>query len=292
MNAVPTYRCVPSRYGWSASPMPRTEDIDAYYREKYYQQPGGQYRRAYEPEELTYFEDRAKLVLAFAENAGVTSGRVLDIGCGEGFFLKHAAAAGFEVWGVDHSLFGLDQHNPTLADRGHFREMNVLEADDYFGGVRFELVVCKNVLEHVLDPDILMVKLSSQLSQGGVGIVEVPNDYSLLHNRVLKGRPREGFPIFCPPVHLHYFNTLTIQQLIERAGLRVIDGFSDYPIDHLLLEDQFNYYEIKEVGRHAHSLRRRFMNLLNDAPKEARLGLFRAMFGADLGRDISVVFRR
>lgn len=292
MTGVTNYRCVPSRFGWSASPLPRPEEIAAYYQEKYYQEPSGQYSIGYDPEELRYFFDRSQLTLAFAASSGITNGRVLDIGCGEGFFLKDAAASGFDVWGVDHSLFGMDQHNRGLADASHFKEVNVLDVADYFDGLRFDLIVCKNVVEHVIDPDILMARIASHLNPNGIGIVEIPNDYSVIHNRMIGEGAREEFPIFCPPVHLHYFSAVTAKQLVERAGLHVIDGFADYPIDHLLLEERFNYYENRELGRDAHSLRRNFMNLVGEIPIRERLNLFRAIFNAGLGRDISLVFRR
>src|SRR5205814_9800179 len=94
------YRCVPSVYGHSAEPMPSIEEIEKHYRESYYQDPTGQYAKAYEKVELDYFDDRANVALDFATLHGVAKGHALDLGCGEGFTLKSAQPSGFAAFGL------------------------------------------------------------------------------------------------------------------------------------------------------------------------------------------------
>ncbi|MBK3665702.1 class I SAM-dependent methyltransferase [Bradyrhizobium diazoefficiens] len=287
------YRCVPSVYGHSAEPMPTVEEIEKHYRESYYQDPTGQYSKSYERVELDYFYDRANVALDFAALHGVAKGNAIDLGCGEGFFLKAAQNRGFNVFGVDHSLVGIERQNRDLIDShpGRFLAGDI-GSTRHFEGVTFDLVYCKNVIEHVIDPDGIMARIASYLAPGGLAIIEVPNDFSELHSTIFGDASKEELSIFIPPVHLHYFTTKTLPELGRRNGFSVLDCFGDYPIDHLLMEDAFNYYKDKKLGRSAHSLRRKFFRYARSVDVDARIGLFRSIFMAGLGRDICIVVRR
>jgi 2-polyprenyl-3-methyl-5-hydroxy-6-metoxy-1,4-benzoquinol methylase len=287
------YRCVPSLYGHSAEPMPTIEEIEKHYRESYYQDPTGQYKKAYDRPELDYFDDRANVALDFSAAHGVTEGNAIDLGCGEGFFLKSAQRRGFNVFGVDHSLVGIERQNRDLidSDPGHFVAGDI-GSRRHFEGVAFDLVYCKNVVEHVIDPDSIMTRIASYLSPGGLAIIEVPNDFSNLHSIIFGDADKEELPIFVPPVHLHYFTTKTLPELGKRNGFSVVDCFGDYPIDHLLMEEAFNYYKDRRLGSSAHSLRRKFFRYASGVDVDARLALFRSIFMAGLGRDICIVVRR
>jgi 2-polyprenyl-3-methyl-5-hydroxy-6-metoxy-1,4-benzoquinol methylase len=287
------YRCVPSLYGHSAEPMPTTDEIEKHYRESYYQDPTGQYKKTYDGAELDYFDDRANIALDFFAAHGVTKGNLIDLGCGEGFFLKSAHRRGFNVFGVDHSLVGIERQNRDLIDNnaGHFHAGDI-GSRRHFEGVSFDLVYCKNVIEHVIDPDSIMRRIASYLSPEGIAIIEVPNDFSNLHSMIFGEVSKEELPIFVPPVHLHYFTTKTLPDLGRRNGFSVIDSFGDYPIDHLLMEEAFNYYKDKRIGGSAHSLRRKFLRYASGVEVDARLALFRSLFLAGLGRDICIVVRR
>src|SRR5258708_899030 len=147
------YRCVPSRYGHSVEPMPSPEEIGRHYRESYYQNPTGQYRESYDLAELTYFDDWAGIALDFAKLHGVTAGNAIDLGCGEGFFLKSARHRQFKVFGVDHSLAGIERQNQELIGQSQKNcDFGDIASQRYFEGRFFDLVYCKNVIEHVIDP--------------------------------------------------------------------------------------------------------------------------------------------
>jgi hypothetical protein len=128
-----------------------------------------------------------------------------------------------------------------------------------------------------------MTRIASYLSPGGVAVIEVPNDFSDLHSTIFGDTSKEELPIFVPPVHLHYFTTKTLPELGRRNGFSVIDCFGDYPIDHLLMEEAFNYYKDRRLGSSAHSLRRKFF-YASGVDVDARPGLFRSIFMADWQR--------
>jgi len=285
------FHCVPSAFGYSVEPLPSADELRAHYANTFYQSPVGQYQKQYPAEELEYFHHRALIALDFAATHGVRSGAALDLGCGEGFFLKTAAKRGFEIFGVDYSLYGLKAHNPDLLERGEFCDGDLLGVERPFPNKTFDLVFCKNVMEHVIDPKSLLQSIRSYLKQNGIAIIEVPNDFSCLHDSLFGTDNREATPIFCPPEHLHYFNPESLRATVEASGFRAVDAFGDYPIDHLLLEDKFNYYKNRALGQHAHALRRRVMALLISIPTAKRANLMRGFYEAGVGRDISIVIK-
>ena len=76
-------------------------------------------------------------------------GKLLDLGCGYGFFLEKARDAGWEVYGTDLSEIAVEYV------RRHHGISNVECAElsnELFPGVKFDAINLTNVLEHVPSP--------------------------------------------------------------------------------------------------------------------------------------------
>jgi SAM-dependent methyltransferase len=92
-------------------------------------------------------------------------GRVLDVGCGIGDFLKSCPRA-----------IGTDI-NPLTVQwcRGHGLNVTLMEADRLpFDDASFDGVVLDNVLEHLSEPKPLLTEIRRVLRPGGVCVVGVP----------------------------------------------------------------------------------------------------------------------
>ena len=139
--------------------------------------------------------------------------RLLDIGCGNGFFLLRAREAGWLVQGVD-----LDPEAVTVA-RQH--GLNVSE-----GTVRlldgeascFDSITLSHVIEHVYDPRHLLKAIHRLLKPGGVVYIDTPNINSFGAN--FFGRNWRGLEA---PRHLVLFNTASLVGLLRETGLNAID---------------------------------------------------------------------
>ena len=117
------------------------------------------------------------------EHVTAARGRVLDIGCGKGSFLKSfkAVREGWQYVGVEPS-----REEALLARRESAFEIH----EGMFGAVpleagSFDLVAIMHVLEHVSRPAEVIRQIATILKPGGLLFVEVPN--TLDHHR---RRPR------------------------------------------------------------------------------------------------------
>ncbi len=88
------------------------------------------------------------------------SGRIVEIGCGKGYFLEHLLASGLDVIGFDPAYEGT---NPRVY-RGHFRR----------SAERAEGLVLRHVLEHIPRPEAFLAELRAANGGGGIVLIEVP----------------------------------------------------------------------------------------------------------------------
>src|SRR6185437_10898672 len=108
--------------GWRrVTPTPRAEALKAFYAQEYFQASHGTYAPAYSDEEVAHRRLLARLLLAAIDEARGTpeggTGNLLEIGCGEGWFLAAADGAGYAVKGLDFSQAGLAAFHPQFLDR-------------------------------------------------------------------------------------------------------------------------------------------------------------------------------
>lgn len=141
-----------------------------------------------------------------------SKGRLLDIGCGGGFFVRAAAAAGWDAVGLEPS--GEASRCAARAQRigviaGRLEEVP-------FAAGRFDVITMFDVLEHVLCPRACLVEARRLLAPGGRLMIETPNMAGWLP-RVMGKR----HPWVRPPEHLTYFTPSTLRLLLEHCGFQV-----------------------------------------------------------------------
>jgi 2-polyprenyl-3-methyl-5-hydroxy-6-metoxy-1,4-benzoquinol methylase len=102
-------------------------------------------------------------------------GRVLDVGCGEGYGAGELATVASAVVGVDYSPAAIAHARETYRIPNlEFEVMDVLELDRG-QQTGFDLVTCFEVLEHIDDGQRLMSGLVKALRPGGQIYLSTPN---------------------------------------------------------------------------------------------------------------------
>lgn len=103
------------------------------------------------------------------------TGKILDIGCGNGNISFALGSLGYDVLGVDISKESIAMANQqNQLSNVHFK---VLDADHDNLEEDFDFIVCSEVLEHLNFPEQLVKTCFNKLSKNGVLIATVPNGY-------------------------------------------------------------------------------------------------------------------
>jgi SAM-dependent methyltransferase len=101
-------------------------------------------------------------------------GKLLEVACGKGGFLKQAAALGFDVSGIDISDVALEAAALNIPQA----DLRLSAAEDLpFDERSFDYVVCLGSLEHFLDPAAAAAEMSRVLKNEGRALVVVPNSH-------------------------------------------------------------------------------------------------------------------
>ncbi|MBI1846969.1 MAG: methyltransferase domain-containing protein [Candidatus Rokubacteria bacterium] len=168
----------------------------------------------------------------FIATAG-TPGRLLDIGCGFGFFVRLAAAAGWNATGVDVDPTAVAYARTRLGIAAFVGDACQLPVAD----ASFDLITIWNVLEMVGDPLSLLREAARLVRPSGRIFIRTPNErfhlasFRLAH--ALDGRRRRPCqtPAFATFVfHATSFSRRTLPIALARTGLELESIHNSPPI--------------------------------------------------------------
>lgn len=151
------------------------------------------------------------------------TGRLLEIGCGTGAFLKLASEAGYQVMGIEprsdyavyaRDKFGVDVIQGLVGDPRQSIELPTRG---------FDIVVMLAVIEHVLDVRKVVQEVQKCLRPGGIFYLMTP-DGSSLSARMLGPRWKQYHVCW----HHQFFNQHTLRRLLTGQGFRVLETWGVY----------------------------------------------------------------
>lgn len=275
---------------FQAVPLPTEGELKYFYSQQYFQNISsnhGVYKKEYSCEEKEYFKNQA-LVAEFIwmKFSTKSSGSLLDVGCGEGFFLDFFQKKGWEIEGCDFSSNGLEHHHGELLKYFTQGDIFTITKDKALSNEQYDFLNLGNVLEHVIDPVQLLFNMKALLHGGSLLRIVVPNDFTTFQQLLLeKGMfPNETW--FSPPAHLNYFSIPTLKKVFDVVGLRVVDILVDFPIELYLVNMHSNYWLDRSKGTEAHKARMFIENVLINQGLETYVHYMSAAAACFFGRDI------
>lgn len=175
-------------------------------------------------------ELRAKYVryLELVRDA-VPNRRLLDVGSGAGIFLATANDLGFQPLGVEPSARAVEistRQGDLKVARGLLEPGDELPRDN---GV----LTLWDVIEHVPDPEGLVRTCAAHLVEGGLLVMETPDEGSLLRDLVrlaarVGGRRFDFRDKIYYRAHRYYFTRKAMRTLLHRCGFTRVDIYRDH----------------------------------------------------------------
>lgn len=153
-------------------------------------------------------------------------GRLIDIGCGYGFFLAEMKRrGGWQLQGMDVSSTAVGY----AASQGFDVTQATLETAKLKDNA-YDAVTMFYVLEHVTDPSGVLAEVKRILKPGGMLLLRVPHTTPIVEFLNLFGIKNN---LYDPPFHLSDFSKATIRRFLEQAGFTgihtSIGGFTRPP---------------------------------------------------------------
>ncbi|QOV87881.1 glycosyltransferase [Humisphaera borealis] len=168
---------------------------------------------------------------------GSTGGRLLEVGCGQGEGMVEAAAAGYEIVGVEISQSSADVARDRLAmasgrsgaTASGTVHCSTLEEVD-LAEASFDVCILADVIEHARDPLAMLRRIRTLLKPDGVLLIATPS----LDSWSAKLMKRSWMEF--KPEHLSYFDRNTLQNMLFLAGFSdtiVTPGYKTLNLDYV-----------------------------------------------------------
>jgi 2-polyprenyl-3-methyl-5-hydroxy-6-metoxy-1,4-benzoquinol methylase len=120
------------------------------------------------------------IIDALREHGIAPRRRALDVGCGDGALAGLLAKTlELAVAGVDTTPLSLELARRECGKRGLVAEFELIDGYRYpFGNAAFDAVVCCDVIEHVREPEAMLIEMWRVLAPGGILVVTTPVRYT------------------------------------------------------------------------------------------------------------------
>jgi 2-polyprenyl-3-methyl-5-hydroxy-6-metoxy-1,4-benzoquinol methylase len=155
-----------------------------------------------------------KYLLDFFKNFDVTF-RVLDIGCGDGYFMELLRNLGFEnISGVDLSSSMI---NKALKKGLHVELKDIYELNEEN---KFDVVLLMDVLEHLENPGEALRKIYKILAPGGIVYLNIPicDSLALRCWRAITFKSRKELVCGWDETHINAFSKKELLAMLRKQG--------------------------------------------------------------------------
>lgn len=188
----------------------------------------------------TAFQSRKEQYEYTRKYSDKSSGKILDIGCGEAYFLSFFSEE-WEKYGIEPSSTCVERARTNFPNT-HI-ECGFYEDKPYQKDF-FDIITIRHVLEHVKDPMVVLKKIRDELNATGILYVEVPN--------VHKAVQLEDITDFFGYQHTYHFSPATITNFLCKSGFEIIELTTDLSYSAMRViakKSEHSHQEIKNDYR-------------------------------------------
>ena len=195
------------------NPRPKEKYIYKYYQSKNYishsSTKKGLINKVYHLVRSYQFYKKKEVIQSSSK---IKKGKILDIGCGTGDFLKYMDSSGWETDGVE-----TDKGAKIIAEKKLGKKikekLDLISDED-----KYDVISMWHVLEHIYNVEDYLKRVNKLLKKGGVLIVGVPNCASY-DAKKYKG----NWVAYDLPIHLSHFRKNNIKELAKKSSFKLKD---------------------------------------------------------------------
>ncbi|QPJ65200.1 MAG: class I SAM-dependent methyltransferase [Candidatus Nitrohelix vancouverensis] len=220
------------------------------------------------PYYLEYFEERQRRAASYEkiyrsrldliERTLGKKGSLLDLGCGAGFFIRHAQQSGWETQGLDI----LPEYEQLAKERLNFDRVRCAFLEDAnLPPASFDVVTLWDLIEHIPHPLDYLRQVNALLKMQGLVVLWTPNVKNSVY---LKSR----WTGYGPTQHIHFFSRATLERLLNQAGFKVVYAKTNKTKKGLLIpQESLSFEKIEKPadlpGRIGFAMKRDLKNFFN-----------------------------
>lgn len=240
------------------NPIPNKKFLDQLYQQEGEEHPYYQnYIQERTDRKSSYnkqYHRRLKLIEKYSKGKG----KLLDIGCGGGFFLKAAEERGWDPHGIDivpgFAKFARDE---LQLKNVHCRSLEQSEYEKHF----FDVIVLWDLIEHLPHPSKFLKTINQLIRPGGLLVIWTPNAKNATWLK-------ENWFGYEPLQHLYFFSPQTLKQTLQSTGFHIVykntnrakKGFFTSPQNSAYKKPEKIISKIEKIFR---GIKRDFKNLIN-----------------------------
>jgi 2-polyprenyl-3-methyl-5-hydroxy-6-metoxy-1,4-benzoquinol methylase len=147
---------------------------------------------------------------------------ILDVGCGEGDFLRLIREqTGAECWGIEMV--------PEICEKAKIRIDKILigrieDLIDSLPDSYFDCITFNDVLEHLLEPSMVLKIIEPKLSENGIIIASIPNVRSIsnLYELLIKKDWEYKDAGILDSTHFRFFTQKSMKRMFENVGYKLL----------------------------------------------------------------------
>lgn len=194
------------------NPEPTLKELKRFYNQYY---PKNSESLWEEQMEEVFQSEGLNEIEKFKKTFRQAQGKILDVGCGYGFFLESLKKRNWQIYGVEISKKAVSFAQKNLG-------RNILEKsfkEAKFPSNFFDVVTFWYVLEHLKNPLEDLKEAHRVLKRDGLIIVRVPNE-STRFDKIFYHLGKWAYKFFLmnPPRHLNDFRPKTLFKFLEKSG--------------------------------------------------------------------------
>ncbi|MBF0442233.1 MAG: methyltransferase domain-containing protein [Oligoflexales bacterium] len=188
----------------------------------------------------------------FIDRYSLKDKKIIEIGCGRGEYLSIMKRSGARVYGIEYSEESVSH---CIKNDFNVSRCFVEDSDTKLEHSPFDAFFILNYLEHIPHIGTTLQGIANNLTENGIGLIEVPNFDMILRKKL--------FSEFISD-HLFYFTKDTLKTALMTNGFEILESneiWHDYIISAVIRKR--GRLDISDYSRHQDKIRKEMENYMD-----------------------------